>query len=162
MTAQIHEILIIDGQKTSMAFCPEIPLVMPEILIVDEEEMVASKEDFILQSTACWRGYQGTWEIRDGEFYLVDVRGRFQLRSDGPLKATWFSGVIRVPKGEMLQYVHMGFGSVYEEELHIKIDNGCVTDTRVVDNRGNQHDEKELGWNNLPGQENRFPGDDAM
>jgi hypothetical protein len=51
----------------------------------------------------------------------------------------------------------MGFGSVYEQELHIKIENGEVVTTQVVDNRGKTHDAWEIGWRNLPGGENRFP-----
>jgi hypothetical protein len=56
----------------------------------------------------------------------------------------------------------MGYGSVYEQELHIKIDNGVVVKTRTIDNRGKKHDEWEIGWKNLPGGENRFPGDDEL
>jgi hypothetical protein len=93
---------------------------------------------------------------------LVGLRGRFQLRNGTPVLADWFSGVLRVPKGERLQYVHMGYGSVYEQELHIKIDNGVVVKTRTIDNRGKKHDEWEIGWKNLPGGENRFPGDDEL
>jgi hypothetical protein len=26
--------------------------------------------------TACWRGYVATWEIRDGQFSLVSIRGK--------------------------------------------------------------------------------------
>lgn len=76
--------------------------------------------------------------------------------------ADWFSGVIRIPRGEMLHYVHMGFGSVFEQELHIKIERGVVVNSRVIDNRGRIFDERELGWKNLPGGENRFPGDDEL
>jgi hypothetical protein len=81
------------------------------------------------------------------------------LRGKEPLLADWFSGILRVPKGEILQYVHMGFGSVFEEELHIKIAKGEVVASRIIDNRGKEHDEMKLGWRNLPGRENRFGGD---
>lgn len=70
--------------------------------------------------------------------------------------------MLRVPLGKQLQYVHMGFGTVYEKEVHIKIENGVVAGTRTIDNRGKKHDERELGWKNLPGGENRFPGDDEL
>jgi hypothetical protein len=56
----------------------------------------------------------------------------------------------------------MGFGSVYEQEAHLKIERGQVTESRIIDNRGKQHDARELGWRNLPGGENRFPGDDEI
>lgn len=161
MTAQIHEILILDGDETSMAFCPPLPDGHPGVVEVDPDSSSARDEsESILFSTACWRGYQGTWEIADDKLYLTRLRGRFRLRGDEPLLARWFSGVLRVPRGELLQYVHMGFGSVYEEEVHIRIEEGEVTETRVLDNRGRAHDESELSSRNLPGRENRFPGDD--
>ncbi len=49
--------------------------------------------------------------------------------------ATWFSGELRVPRGERLQYEHMGFGSVYEEDLILSIDRGRVTKREVMDRR---------------------------
>jgi hypothetical protein len=54
----------------------------------------------------------------------------------------------------------MGFGSVYEEETHIKIRRGVVVGSRVINNRSKNHDPRLLGWKNLPGLENRFEGDD--
>jgi hypothetical protein len=162
MTAQIHERLILDGKETSMAFCPPLPEGHSRIYEPNTCETANDKSNFILQSTACWRGYQGTWEIRDGLFYLVGLRGRFRLRDGEPILAEWFTGVLRVPKGEVLQYVHMGFGSVYQQELHIKITNGFVVETRVIDNRGKEFNEREIGQRNLPGGENRFPGDDEL
>lgn len=162
MTAQIHERLILDGEETSIAFCPPVPASHPRIFEPDPKEVGTDAGNLILRSTACWRGYQGTWEIRHGRFYLVDLRGRFRLRAGGPVFADWFSGVLRVPKGEILQYVHMGFGSVHEKEVHIKVESGVVVATRVIDNRGKKHDEWDIGWENLPGGENRFPGDDEL
>lgn len=163
MTAQIPERLILNGEQTSMTFCPPLPIGHPRIIETDLQAGTVNKEDsHILYSTACWRQYQGSWEIKDGYFYLIGLRGRFQLSGDDPLLADWFTGVIRIPRGEMLHYVHMGFGSVFEQELHIKIERGVVVNSRVIDNRGRIFDERKLGWKNLPGGENRFPGDDEL
>jgi hypothetical protein len=160
MTAQMHECLTYDGEETSMAFCPPLPMGHPRIIEVDPQQARQDASDSILFSTACWRGYQGTWEVRDGKFYLVSLRGRFRLQGYEPLLADWFSGVLRIPRGGLLQYVHMGFGSVYEEEVHVKIERGQLVASRLVNNRGKKQDERELGSRNLPGGENRFPGDD--
>ena len=54
---------------------------------------------------------------------------------DGRVFATWFSGELRVPEGELLQYVHMGYGSVYERERFIQVKSGVVVSERRVDNR---------------------------
>ena len=162
MTAQVHERLILDGEETSMAFCPPLPDGHPRILEPQPGEVIGDAAGILLATTACWRGYQGTWEIKDDRFYLVGLRGRLRLREGDPILADWFSGVLRVPKGELLQYIHMGFGSVHEQEVHIKIEKGMVVTTRVIDNRGKEHNEWEIGWRNLPGGENRFPGDDEL
>ena len=137
MTAQIHERLVIDGEEREMAFCPPLPMDHPRIRFATIEEFNRSdsKMDGQFRSSGCWRSYQGSWEIKDGRFYLTGVCGCVVLVGSEPLFADWFTGVIRVPQGEQLQYVHMGFGSVYEEELHLKIEKGLVTASRVLDNR---------------------------
>lgn len=156
MTAQFHETLILDGKKTSMAFCPPLPKDQ-RVVELKEDEM---DQDSIVFSTACWRQYLGTWEIKDNKFYLVDITGRYRLAEPPPLFADWFTGVLRIPQGKRLHYVHMGFGSVFESELHIKIDQGVVTKTVTIDNRNKDINKLDIGFNNLPGFENYFDGDD--
>lgn len=112
-------------------------------------------------NTACWRGYIAGWEIRDGRLYLIDIRGTlaapatddegFPPSADAaevpatldrlfpgeppPILADWFTGTLNVRQGEMLHYVHMGYGSVFEKTLHIDVVEGRVVAERVVDNR---------------------------
>lgn len=162
MTAQVHERLIVDGAETSMAFCPPLPKGHPRIESNSGPDADDSDEGIIRCSTACWRGYQGVWEIKEDRFYLIGLRGGLRLLPGPQILADWFTGVLRVPLGEMLQYVHMGFGSVYEQELHLKIEQGVVVARRTIDNRGRPHDREQLGWENLPGSDNRFPGDDEL
>jgi hypothetical protein len=162
MTGQVHETLILEGEETSMAFCPPLPEGHPRIRELDSAELESESVPMIVGSTACWRGYIGTWEIMDGRFYLVDIVGRYRLDDSDPVFADWSTGVIRIPKGERLHYVHMGFGSVYEEELHVKIEKGQVVKSRTVDNRNKEVDVSDLTWRSLPGFENRLEGDDEM
>jgi hypothetical protein len=157
MTAQVHELLLLNGEWTSMAFVPPLPENHPRLAAAPEDKRRQASP--ILFSTACWRQYRATWEIRDNRLWLIAIEGRLELKGEGPLFADWFSGVLRVPRGEMIAYVHMGFGSVFEEELHITVEGGQVKATRVIDNRNKPHDTRQLGWDNLPGGENRFPGD---
>ncbi len=159
MTAQVHETLILDGEKTSMAFCPPFPENDPRIVALQDDEIEC---DSIIFSTACWREYIGTWEIKDNAFYLVHIEGRYKVSADAPIFADWFTGTLRVPQGELLTYVHMGYGSVYEREIHIKIEHGIVTQSQTIDNRNKDMNESELTWKNLPGFENRFDGDDEL
>jgi len=160
MTAQVHERLIYEGEESSMAFCPPLPENDPRIKELKDDEVEDSNP--IVFSTACWREYIGTWEIKNGKFYLLNIIGRYKIISDSPIFANWFSGAIRIPKGEMLHYVHMGFGSVFEEELHVKIDKGIVVKKKIIDNRGKNINESELGRENFPGFENRFDGDKEL
>jgi hypothetical protein len=156
MTAQAHENLIYEGKKTSMAFCPPLP--KKHSRIVKQRFDETNDGNHIILSTACWRGYIGTWEIKAGKFYLVNIDGRYKITGDSPIFADWFSGVLRIPRGELIHYVHMGFGSVYEEEIHVKIEKGEVVKSHIIDNRNKDFNDMKLGWKNLPGFENR--GDD--
>jgi hypothetical protein len=104
---------------------------------------------FKATSTACWRGYQGTWKIERGYLWLVALHECGFLSDKGqaipiskvfpkekaPLKATWYSGVLRAPLGKMLRYVHMGFHSSYEKDLFIAVRGGKVKGVRTIDNR---------------------------
>ena len=130
MTAQMHERLVFDGVETSTPCCPPVPI---------HARIVRRQADALLYwSTACKRGYQGTWEIREGRFYLAGLTGCFELVGSDPLLAEWYTGVLRVPRGEVL---HLRFGSaVYEAEVHIQIQRGLVVGTRVIDNRATGHD----------------------
>ncbi|MBF0105189.1 MAG: hypothetical protein HQM16_07665 [Deltaproteobacteria bacterium] len=96
--------------------------------------------------SACWRGYVGTWVIKEGFLYLVDLKAgdctnektiplkKIFAGQKGPVRADWFSGTIRLPKGNLTQYVHMGFASQYERYLLIEIDKGRVISEKEVRN----------------------------
>ena len=152
------EILIVDGERMHMAFCPPLPVESGRVRRTPAEEIDDG------YNTACWRGYVATWEIEDDVLYLNAINGpgfgivpSWRMTGDDRLAADWFTGVLRVPRGKQLHYVHMGFSSVYEEELHFKIAAGRVLARRVVDNRGKEPRGSRLG---LPGSENEFDGDD--
>src|SRR5262245_3036712 len=57
------------------------------------------------------------------------LSGIYKLVGNEPLLADWFTGVLRIPRGERL------FLSVYEEEVRVRIERGVVVETRVTDNR---------------------------
>ena len=136
MTAQVHETLIYEGEEMSMASCLPLPTGHPR-LTSEDFPGVTKKEGVpgVVFSTACWRRYVGTWEVKGGRLYLRDVRGVYELAGGEPLFAEWVSGWLVVPRGGLLRYVHMGFESVYERELHLRVEAGVVVETREVDNR---------------------------
>ncbi len=172
--------------------------------------------DFMVSGcgTACWRGYQAVWEVRDGRLFLTGIQdccvtfpfeitdsSLYRLRQlhipdtiiaavstlkeekyfnrdqlldslesrlskkpfsdyaetiltccrtrkhqapleaffngmveEGRVFASWYNGDLRIPRGKRLQYVHMGYGSVFEKELMVEIRKGMVTGTFLYDN----------------------------
>ena len=105
MTAQIPEWIIIDGEQTTMAFCPPLPADEPRVIIRKVNQYTELDNDSTLRSTGCWRHYVGSWEIRDGALYLIGIRGRYALLGDEPLLADWVNATLRITDGEMLTYV---------------------------------------------------------
>jgi hypothetical protein len=177
MTAQIPDVLLVNGET--------VPLFTNPL-----DGYLGSLGDgwpFATTSTANWRGYIASWEIRDGRLLLVGVRGWLathpihaktpgeipmgetiralpQERAEtpgrddaraggwadegpevplshlfpgnaGPVHATWYSGTLRIPKGELVRYVHMGYESLHESEVLMTIQCGVVTGTEQVDLR---------------------------
>lgn len=133
MTAQAGERLFYKGEETWMAAEPL-------------NQYLQNRNDikFISPSTACWRGYFGQWEIKDNKLYLIGLKAYIEGYREVDLSylfprqrqviADWFSGKIRVPQGEMLDYVHMGYASLYERDLILEIKNGELVNEYVVEN----------------------------
>jgi hypothetical protein len=60
---------------------------------------------------------------------------QFLFGSKTPVFAKWFSGIIRVPMGEILEYIHMGYCSLYEEDMYLYFIHGILTDKMIKNNR---------------------------
>lgn len=48
--------------------------------------------------------------------------------------AHWFSGTIRIPRGRVLDYGHMGYGLTYERDWLIEIERGIVKGEQIRHN----------------------------
>lgn len=57
--------------------------------------------------------------------------------------AQWYSGTLRIPQGELLKYVHMGYGSTYERDLLLDVQWGVVTARTVRFNEVEASDEAD-------------------
>ena len=65
----------------------------------------------------------------------ADLKTLFaDLYRDGKVEAIWFSGDLRIPDGKMLEYAHMGYGSVYERDIVLTVEQGQVRGKVVLDN----------------------------
>lgn len=77
-------------------------------------------------SSWCRIGHFGECDRVD--FRLSDI---VALPHDG-LLATWYSGELRIPQGDLVQYVHAGWASGYERDLILQVDCGEVTGEKIV------------------------------
>ena len=132
MTAQIPEKLRLNGEI--LALCTE-PL-------ADYFAALEPPPEFAVNCTALWRGYVGTWEIRDARLFLIDIEAEYPdgravslagLFPAYPQRvfARWYSGTLRCPRSGLLEYVHMGYASVHEEDLLLHVENGIVVSREV-------------------------------
>jgi hypothetical protein len=143
MTAQAPDWLIFDGKKSMLFSNP----------LADYADSGRPLPLFVSPNTANWRGYIATWEIDEGLLYLKDLTGwvapeypsgpydRVEVGMGaifpgirGRIPAAWFTGQLRIPRGQQMQYVHMGYESVYEEELILEIQAGQVVNSFTVKN----------------------------
>ena len=114
MTIQTGDILSYNGEKTTIATEPLKPYLETR-----------SDVSFIFKSTALVRGYIGTWKIKNKKLYLVTLVGFIENNEKVDLKylfpnktevfADWFSGDIRIPEGDLLQNINIGYASVLLE-----------------------------------------------
>lgn len=143
MTAQIPEKLLMNGE--TLTLCSE-PL--------DDYFTSHGEPGFAVNCTALWRGYVGTWEIRDARLFLVGIEAEYPDGSSVSLAklfqgeaerifARWFTGTLRCPRGGELEYVHMGYGSVYEEDLLLQIEQGNLVGQVVQVNGTAAHNARQ-------------------
>ena len=132
-----------------MPSCPSLPDDHPAIAQLSDEEFEYQFSDTILLSSACWRGYIATWEIKKNQLYLIAVKGRYQMDGAEPIFADWFSGNLRIPKGERLKNKALGLLSANGLELHIKINQGMVTQIEAIDNQEEEYGEWGKAKRNL-------------
>lgn len=166
--AQVPECLIHQGEVYAMT-CEPLGAYF---------ERVGHTPSFLADPTSPWRGYVGDWELVDGRLYLVKIRARYE---DGdPVRlsdlfpgfhdrvfAHWFSGDVRVPRGELLDAVHAGHTSLYERDLFFRMDCGVVARSWVCQNSKSRlsppvnDDKPKKGVRSFPRIEPafHFPGD---
>ena len=104
-------------------------------------------------SSALWRGYVATFEVKDGEVYVRDVEIEVwdkeskrdhdikwvsvmdQVFPEGGLKISWMNSILILPYGEMVDYVHMGYASTYSNYILLEVVKGNVNRVKKLDYR---------------------------
>jgi hypothetical protein len=97
-----------------------------------------------IMSTALWRGYVATFEIRDSQLFLKDIEievrdttGKEKYKTkwisamkevlpagETSIKIDWLTGILVIPYGKIVDYVHMGYASTYENYILLEIQTG--------------------------------------
>lgn len=122
MTAQIRDSIEYEGRKMGLSCDVPLPRKHPGIRYVEDGE----RDNFLADSSGCWRGYIASWRIRNDQLFLTGIDGRYDLLGEDPLPAVWVSGKIRLTGGEFVEYVHMGYHSTFEYEVVLKVRKGVV------------------------------------
>lgn len=133
MTAQIRDTIIYNSQEYSLATEPL------------RSYLEAKGIEYPSTSTGNYRGYIASWEVIDNKLYLTHIKiPEFLSEMDSEANlfpgeektfAEWYTGRLRIPYGELLEYVHQGYGSVYEKELYLRFLNGNLLGEDEKDNR---------------------------
>ncbi|WP_018232231.1 hypothetical protein [Thioalkalivibrio thiocyanodenitrificans] len=133
MTIQHRETLIIAGRTMRMD-----ELVIPEnhpwIERIDWDLARSQGAPGAVFTTACWRRYLGTWEIRDSLLYLLGLEGMCRMTCDDPIHAAWYTGTIRAHAGELIDF-RDGYNPWYEEERTFLVEAGVIRESRHMDFR---------------------------
>jgi hypothetical protein len=134
MTPQIFERIIYKGIEYNLANEPLDPIL--------EEKNIKIKPSLIMSS--CWRGYIGTWEIKQDKLYLISLKilgesdAQFAIIKIFPgqkeVFAEWFSGQLRIPLGDIIKAVYGGYDTIYERDIILTIDHGILIDSKEVEN----------------------------
>lgn len=141
MTAQFPERLHYQNREYSMCTNP----------LEKYFELTGIRPKFVETCTALWRGYVGKWVIIHERLYLIGIEGclsngtsAFSSRSatledifpgfPKRVFAHWYTGTVRLPYGNRLDYVHGGYGSTYEYDLMIEVSQGVITSTTIREN----------------------------
>ena len=133
MTTQAGDILSYNGTKTTIATEPLKPYLEKR-----------SDVSFIFKSTALVRGYIGSWKIKNKKLYLVSFLGfiknnvqvdlKYLFQNKTEVFAYWFSGDIRIPEGDLLQKINIGYASVFARDRLLNFNKGILISETLKDN----------------------------
>lgn len=110
-------------------------------------------------STACWRGYKAFWELKNDSLFLQRITSchndcgfptkdanlslLFDNYNGNPIFADWVKEILISPQGRLIKYVHMGYSSIYEREIHFDIKNGRLREIEEIKNNFENNEQIE-------------------
>ncbi|AWI07922.1 hypothetical protein CKA38_00405 [Ereboglobus luteus] len=132
------DILIYKGEEYSLHINP-----LDEFFYKNPDVKLPKSSTLVI-SSALWRGYLATFEIKNDYFFIKNVQtltgdgkgtaeSRWKSVINDIFKETmsrrldWFSGLLILPRGKVVDYVHLGYASTFENYTLLEIDKGkCV------------------------------------
>lgn len=126
MTAQTRDILLYNSEELYMSAEP----------LESYLKTIKLRHELVAPTTACWRGYYSKWAIDNKKLYLIDWEGYIQnyqkvgidyiFPGEAFVFAKWYTGTITIPTGELVNYIHGGYASIFEGERFLEFENGCL------------------------------------
>ena len=144
-TAQYPDRIIFEGKEYSLHTNPM------ELYFSRHPDM---KPTGGVLSTALWRGYVATFEVKGKNLVLKDIEieaytetgnGKRDITwksvkdtlvpTGEALQVDWFTGILVLPYGKLVNYVHMGYASTYSNYILLEIESGKLTGEKKLDAR---------------------------
>lgn len=106
------------------------------------DPVILERLSFRVMSTDCWRGYIGTWAIREDRLYLIDIEGRMSDGSDAKLLsifpgadqgifAQWVTGWYRIFRSDVPDWEWRQENADLKFERAFAIKDGVVQPKRL-------------------------------
>lgn len=97
----------------------------------------------VIGSSSLWRGYVATFEIKNNKLIVKDIQilcidttenNSHDIEWESvlievfpeqkELEVDWFTGLLVLPLGNLMNYIHEGYGSTYENYIILEINEG--------------------------------------
>ena len=110
---------------------PGFPENHPRIIELTDKQIWAKGEARRVSSN-CWRGYLGSWEIKDGRLYLLKLERDYELDGDEPLFADWVTEELHIIVEPVFEGMRAGLHGG-EKIKKVKIKKGSVQDETTIE-----------------------------
>ena len=140
-TSQFPEKIIYNGTTNTLYSYPidkDLVRGINDRTIVDQDGVTRT---MTTSSTACHRGYIGTWEIRDKSLCLIRLQNAMEhdipankliSNASYPIKADWFSGELRIGSGDRAM-------NISSTEIFLTLTNGVISaEAEIIDRRAEE------------------------
>ena len=131
MTIQFRDGIDVDGHQVALISPGTLPLPKGSVI----RDQTSLETSWLVDCSACHRGYVSRWALAHGRLYLLEVVGKYEMRSAEPALAWWYSGDLTVGDGEV---VERGYGDApvhFEHERVLTIKYGIVRSIERVSHK---------------------------